>query len=73
MSLIALWRRKNPTIKYNPVGIDTLTSRIRERPAFAGCGRAQKLSRAMFHDEGIKTVGQLYDYLEPCGGYANFK
>lgn len=73
MNLISLWRRKNPTIKYNPVGIDVLTGKIRERPAFANCRRAKKLNRNMFHENGITTVGHLYDYLEPCGGYANFK
>ena len=71
MTLVALWRRKNPTVKYYPVGIDSLTSRIRERPAFVNCPRAQKLSRDMFHDDGIRTVGHLYDYLEPCGSGSN--
>lgn len=67
-TLISLWRQKNPTVKYNPVGIDGLTGRIRARPAFANCRRAKELNRNMFHDDGIRTVGQLYDYLEPCGG-----
>lgn len=66
-TLISLWRRNNPTVKYNPIGIDGLTGRIRDRPVFANCQRAKKLHRNMFHDDGIKTVGQLYDYLEPCG------
>jgi len=69
MTLISLWRRRNPTVKYYPVGIDTLTAKIKERPAFVNCQRARQLSRTMFHDEGIRTVGHLYDYLEPCGGY----
>jgi len=64
-TLSSLWVRKHPTIKYFPVGIDRLNGRIKQR--FEECKRADNLRREMFHDEGIRTVGHLYDYLEPCG------
>jgi hypothetical protein len=65
-TLISLWRPAFPTIEYNPVGIDRLIGRIKKQQTFMTCQRAGKLNRNMFHDEGINTVGKLYDYLEPC-------
>ena len=67
ISLSSLWVRNHPTISYNPVGIDRLTGHIKRRPTFINCPRAGELDRDMFRDDGIRTVGHLYDYLSPCG------
>ena len=65
-TLTSLWR--HPTIQYNPVGVDRLRGQIKERPTFKDCQRAKDLKREMFSDEGISTVGKLYDYLLGCKG-----
>lgn len=66
-NLTSLWQRDFSTVAYNPTGIDRLCNQIREQPQFQNCYRANDgLTRQMFHDEGLRTVGHLYDHLNPC-------
>ena len=68
--LVDLWVRGMGTaVAYYPVGVDRLISNLYQDPGFNMCPRAQQLTRNVFLPGGLITVGQLYNFLDPCRRY----
>ena len=60
------WRRKHPTDPlYYPDGVDILIDKLKQVPDFNEKEQIKHLSSGYFNpDSGIKTAGDLYDFIQ---------
>lgn len=66
INLSHAWARRYGTdYQYYPEGADALARKLKKWPAFKDKDHVQKLDFGYFNtDTGIKTTGELYDYIE---------
>lgn len=68
--LVDLWvQGMGVATPYFPDGADALIASILQDPCFNQCPRAHQLNRNLFTPASIVTVGQLYNFLQPCAAY----
>jgi len=66
LNLTAAWRRKFPTDPaYYPDGVDKLINRLKQVPDFKQKEQIKHLHSGYFNpDTGIRTAGDLYDFIQ---------
>jgi hypothetical protein len=66
LKLSSAWRRKFPTDPdYYPDGVDQLINRLKQVPDWKEKAQIKNLHSGYFNpDTGIKTAGDLYDFIE---------